>query len=163
MRYWVIIFFLTGTFQIACAQWYDAQWIMGPNDSVVAGGNTKDYLEPGFDSTNVWLAQKMLYESLYNDTALLDSNSLMNTFYTSMGSSDIATILQSEIQNELLTDSANMADTVAYNKFLETAQSTSSGIPDTNIRAANYIAMSNIYLSTIAIGVNSFTNGHWIL
>jgi hypothetical protein len=76
-----------------------------------------------------------------------------------MGSSDIATILQSEIQNQMLTDSANMADTVVYNKFLETAQSTSSGIPDTNIRAANYIAMSNIYLSTIAVGTNTFTSG----
>ena len=128
-------------------------------DSAVAGGNTKKILEPGFDSTSVWLAQKMLYESLYNDSAALDTNSLMNAFYNSMANSDIATILQSEIENIMLTDSANLTDGIAYSKFLETAQSTSSDVPDSNIRAANYIAMSNIYLNTIASGIVTFTSG----
>ena len=135
-------------------------------DTVVAQNNTTSVIEPGFDGTDTWLPRKFLYESMYNDTALLDSDSVMHTFYISMDSSDIPRILQSELQNILLTDSATLADTIAsggkpsgYADAISRAKYLTNAIPDSNIRAANYKAMSNIYLNTLVKGIDTFTTG----
>jgi len=132
---------------------------VGLMDSIIAENNTRYYMEPGFDTTGPWLACKMLYESLYHDTAILNNDSLINAFYANKDTSDLKAILLSEIQNQLLNDSATIVDSTAKASAILTAQSFTNNVPDTNVQAANYKAMSNIYLRTLATGADTFTNG----
>ena len=75
-------------------------------------------------------------------------------------------ILQSELQNLRLTDSATLAEEGGYTGKLRGyaavasyAEYLSSNIPTGNVQAANYTAMSNIYLQIATSGLDTFTNG----
>ena len=90
----------------------------------------------------------------------------MGAFYAKENDSDVSIILQSEIQNQLLTDSATLADTLSlggkasgYADALSNASTYNSNIPTINIPAANYVAMSGIYLETAIAGVDTCTSG----
>ena len=139
---------------------------IGLLDSIIAQNNTKNYMEPGFDSTATWLPSKILYESLYSADSTILADSLMNAFYTNENDSDVSIILLSELQNQSLTDSATLADTVSYDgkasgyaDALSNASTYNNNIPTTNKQAANYVAMSNIYLETAIAGIDTFTTG----
>jgi hypothetical protein len=139
---------------------------IGLMDSVIAQNNTKNYMEPGFDSTDTWLPSKILYESLYSADSTILANSLMSAFYANENDSDVSVILQSEIQNQQLTDSTTLADTVSYDgkasgyaDALSNANTYNSNIPTTNIQAVNYVTMSSIYLETAIAGIDTFTTG----
>lgn len=141
----------------------------GSFDSIVAKDSVVQYLQSGFDTTDAkWLVEKMLFQSLYGDTATLNNDSLLNTFFVNQDSGEMKLIMESAISNGFLTDSATLADTVSfgptpsgYADSLTNARNLTNQIPDSIEQAANYKAMSNIYLNTIIAGIDTFTNGQW--
>ena len=69
--------------------------------------------------------------------------------------------MQSEIENQYITDSAALSDSKWSSDDLSEAQYLTGLIPDSIVQAANYKAMNNIYLNTTIAGIDSFTSGQW--
>ena len=133
---------------------------------IIAEDSARYYMVPGIDSIAAnWLVSKMLYESLYSDTAVLNNDSLMSAFYTQEDTVDIGAIFLSEQQNQLLTDSATLADTTSsdgkpsgYSDAISNANYLNGNISDANVQASNYKAMSDIYINTVIAGIDTFSS-----
>jgi hypothetical protein len=109
-------------------------------DSLIAEDDAVYQMSYGYGITGSWLVEKRLYEALYGDTAVLNNNNLMADFYARIDSGERGIILQSEIQNRLLMDSATVLSTtkLGFGGVLSQAQYLNSILPDSIPGAYNY-------------------------
>jgi hypothetical protein len=115
-------------------------------------------MEPGYENTGTWMAERMLYQELKEDTALLNSNDTLQAFYTDKSGGVLGAISQYEDTLTALADSAIISDSVLYRHIHQVADVLVKSIPSANAQSTNFINLNTIYLGLLTSNADTFTN-----
>jgi hypothetical protein len=130
-------------------QWY----------KTLAEDSTAYIMEPDFESTGIWLEKRFAYNLLRYDTAALASDTLIQQLFDSLNIQDPGIMGSFEDTLQLLYDSAtlNHATGTLYSDLVGRSFSSLRYLSNAS-QSENFRSINGIYLSTVAIGIDTFTS-----
>lgn len=127
-----------------------------------------DSITWGSDSSSLkWLAKEYLYKRFAEDSTLVTQDTVLQHAKDSLSGTTIATIKTVSDTLSLAdtlvgTDSlSNIQDSVLKQQALASATATNNSINPNIIIEQNYKTVNDIYLNTVAVGIDTFTNGQY--
>lgn len=111
---------------------------------------------PEFPAGSEWMDEQSLYQRLYEDSTLRNSNPIFSSFYTSQQAQATDEILDINRKIAMLNDST-MNDTLLFIQKLAEIGSINNGITPSNIFETNEKNVIGYYLKWLTGGIDSLT------
>ncbi|MEO8087521.1 MAG: T9SS type A sorting domain-containing protein, partial [Bacteroidota bacterium] len=113
-------------------------------------GNTED-------GDLIWKAKRSLYEELKTDSGLLDSSTVVETFFDTTGMMAIGQLSEANEAIAILADSTVQEDSLLRQQKISEASQKTTQIDASNSPEANEKAVNEIYINSIGQGRYEFT------